>query len=244
MKAIILAAGIGSRMMPLTKNIPKCLLKINNKTILEIIIESCISVGIEDFIFVVGYNSHVVIEKIKKLKNRHCMKYCIIENKEYINTNTGVSLYLALSHPNVKGASVIVINGDNVFDKKILEILIMKDETSIVVDNVKELNEESFKIKITDGKIEAMGKDILKETSTGEFIGISMIKNNDLVLFREILKKIIDENKTQYYDFAFKEFSKIKKIGIIYTNGLMWSEIDYPEDLERAKRVYRNCSYL
>ncbi|PKP60185.1 MAG: hypothetical protein CVT89_00350 [Candidatus Altiarchaeales archaeon HGW-Altiarchaeales-2] len=232
MKAIILAAGVGSRIMPLTKNIPKCLIKINNKTILEMMIENCISTGIDDFIFVLGHKKHKVIETIKKLN--YDIKYSIVENKEYLNTNTGVSLYLAITNTD---DTVIVINGDNVFDKKMLNTLVKKDKTSIVVDNVKELNEESFKIAITNDKIEAIGKNILKEESSGEFIGISMIRKNDLSLFMEILKKIIDENKNQYYDFAFKELSKFRVVDFVYTNGLIWSEIDYPEDLKHVKKI-------
>lgn len=235
MKAVILAAGIGSRLRPLTEDIPKCLVKINKKTILEQIIENCTNLSINKFVVVVGHGETFVVEKINDLRSTDVI-FELIRNKNYLTTNTSASLNLGLRNLD---EDVIIINGDNVFDQDILKKLIKTDDTAIVIDNVKQLLKESFKVRINevDGRIGSMGKNIPVDISNGEFIGISLIKRKDLDIFKKILQKIVSENEQQYYDFAFQEFTNIKPINFVYTDHLKWTEVDDFEDLEYAKKI-------
>ncbi|MDP1552873.1 MAG: sugar phosphate nucleotidyltransferase, partial [Methanobacteriaceae archaeon] len=95
MIAIILAAGTGTRLMPLTKEIPKPLLEIGNMTILERMMINCISSGIGEFIIVVGHKKERVFEKIDYLSNKYGVKIQTVENKKYDTTNTSCSVHLA-----------------------------------------------------------------------------------------------------------------------------------------------------
>src|SRR3989344_7035474 len=118
MKAIILAAGIGSRLKPLTENIPKVMIPINGIPILGHQIINLIEEGIKEIYICVGYKKEVIIDYCKKEFKNINIKF--IENKDFLSTNNMYSLYLAKNYFN--GENFILINGDMIFDKKILDI--------------------------------------------------------------------------------------------------------------------------
>lgn len=248
---VILSAGMGTRLMPLTKEIPKPLLIINKKTLLERMILNCMSVGIKDFILIVGYNKQKVYDIAPKLEKKLNISIKIIENAEYDITNTSVSAYLASSYIEKKmNDDFILINGDNVVDPEIINRISQTSNTSLIVDNFKNLNEESFKLILKDltsnedntiyyGTILEIGKEIDIASSTGEFIGVSKVVKSDLHRFNEILTQLIFENKQNYYDYAFKQLSHETIISYILTNGLKWTEIDDHNDWKEANKLIK-----
>jgi choline kinase len=231
MIAIILAAGTGTRLMPLTKDVPKPLLEIGDVTLLERMIVNCISGGIDEFIIVVGHKKERVMEKIDYLENKYSVKISTVENKRYSQTNTSCSVKLATSNLD---DDIIIINGDNVVDELIISGLISISKTALVVDNYKQLNDESFKLRIENNEIMEIGKDIDIQTSSGEFIGISKVSKDDLPIFNSILGELVSEDVQNYYDLAYKNLSKKSDIDYFYTNGLKWTEIDDKKDWEYA----------
>ncbi|WP_458405606.1 phosphocholine cytidylyltransferase family protein [Methanobrevibacter sp.] len=247
MIGVILSAGMGTRLMPLTKDIPKPLLEINGMTLLERMIKNLMKTDIEDFILIVGYNKEKVIDLAPKLEEKYSINIKILENEKYDVTNTSVSTYIASKYieENQKD-DFILINGDNVVDPEIITRIGERKNTSLIVDNFKDLNEESFKLIIADeafnddktiasGTIAEIGKGIDIASSTGEFIGVSKVSANDLTRFNEILEDLMEEDKQNYYDFAYKPLSKESPIDFVLTNGLKWTEIDDHNDWEQAQ---------
>lgn len=248
MIGVILAAGMGTRLMPLTKDIPKALLKINNVTLLERMIKNCIEADISKFIVIVGYNRDKVIELCPKIAEKYDIEIKTIINEEYDVTNTSVSTYLASKYIENDPEDFILVNGDNVVDPEIITRLAASDNTGMIVDNFKVLNEESFKLiikneiindneTIVNGEIEAIGKQLDISSSTGEFIGVSKVIGDDISDFNRILEGLIDEDPQNYYDFAYKDLSKIKTIDFVLTNGLKWTEIDDHADWDNAQKL-------
>lgn len=231
MKAIILAAGTGSRLMPLTRDIPKPLLEINDTTLLERMIVNCISNNVIEFVVISGHKKERLIEKIDYLMNKYRIHIETVENKNYSQTNTSFSVNLASQQLD---EDILIINGDNVVDKRIISGLLKINETALVVDNFKKLNKESFKVRIENNVISEIGKEINIDTATGEFIGISKVSKEDLPLFNSILEDLITEDVQNYYDLAFKKLSNEVNIDYFYTNGLKWTEIDDKQDWEYA----------
>ena len=146
MIAVILAAGMGSRLMPLTKDIPKPLLKINEITLLERMIKNCINQDISYFIVVTGYNKDKVTVFCDELEEEYDIEIKTVFNEKYDLTNTSVSTYLAsrFIEENMQD-DFILINGDNVVDPEIIARIAASENTGMIIDNFKELNEESFK---------------------------------------------------------------------------------------------------
>lgn len=247
MIAVILAAGMGSRLMPLTKDIPKPLLKINEITLLERMIKNCINQDISYFIVVTGYNKDKVTVFCDELEEEYDIEIKTVFNEKYDLTNTSVSTYLAsrFIEENMQD-DFILINGDNVVDPEIIARIAASENTGMIIDNFKELNEESFKLIIDDesfneektianGKINSIGKGLDISSSSGEFIGISKVIIDDVAEFNRILERLIEENPQNYYDYAYKDLSEIKTINFVLTNGLEWTEIDDHADWEKAQ---------
>ena len=247
MIGMILSAGMGTRLMPLTKEIPKPLLEINGMTLLERMIINCMNVGINEFIVIVGYNKEKVIELAPELEEKHSISIKIVENERFDVTNTSVSTYLASKNlEGEKADDFILINGDNVVDPQIIADIAKRENTSLIIDNYKQLNEESFKLiienetfnedkTIANGTIKEIGKGININSSTGEFIGVSKVAKNDIPKFNKILKELIGDDEQNYYDFAYKTLSKISPIDFVLTNGLKWTEIDDHNDWKQAQ---------
>ncbi len=231
MKAIILAAGTGTRLMPLTKDIPKPLLEIDNMSLMERMIINCISNNVNEFIVVLGHKKERVKEEIDYLNKKYPVKIETVENRKYSQTNTSCSVKLATHQLD---DDVMIINGDNVVDEGIISGLLKIKETALVVDNYKHLNEESFKLRIENNIIMEIGKGIDIDTASGEFIGISKVFKYDLPLFNSILDELVAEDVQNYYDLAYKELSKKVEMRYFYTNGLKWTEIDDKEDWKYA----------
>ena len=247
MIGVILAAGMGTRLMPLTKEIPKALLKINETTLLERMIKNCINAGIEKYIVIVGYNKDKVIDLCPEIAEKYDIEIKTIANEKYDVTNTSVSTYLASKYIEENDLDdFILVNGDNVVDPEIVTRLAASANTGMIIDNFKELNEESFKLIIDDesfnedktianGTINSIGKGLDIPSSTGEFIGVSKVVSDDVAEFNRILERLIEEDPQNYYDFAYKDLSKIKTIDFVLTNGLKWTEIDDHTDWENAQ---------
>lgn len=239
MIAIILAAGMGTRLRPLTNDISKPLLEINEVMLIERMIKNCMNESIYDFIVITGYNSQKTDKTCEDLSKKYNININCIKNEKYDVTNTSVSTFLATDYieKNDLGEDFILINGDNVVNPEIIHDISDSVNSAIVVDNVKELNEESFKLIIKEDIIEAIGKDISIEQSSGEFIGISKVINTDLKDFNEILKRIIEDDTQNYYDFTFKDLSKKTHLNYVLTNGLEWTEIDDMNDYKKAQEI-------
>lgn len=238
MICVILSAGMGKRLMPLTKNIPKPLLEINEKTLLERMILNCIDVGINDFIVVAGYNKEKVHDAAESLEKRYGISIEVIDNDRFAETNTSVSTYLASSYiENNSPDDLILINGDNVVDPQIIKRIAESENTALVVDNHKKLNEESFKLIIKDKVITEIGKGIDIDSSTGEFIGISRVACADIEMFNDILKGLIEEDEQNYYDYAFRQLSDESEVDYVFTDGLEWTEIDDANDWRIANEL-------
>lgn len=239
MITVILAAGFGSRLMPLTKDIPKTLLEIKGTTILERLITQSMDKGINEFIIISGHKKERVEEKATALETKYNIKIDVLENKEYLTTNTSVSTLIATK---IAEDDIILINGDNVFDKRIMDNIVASSSTSLVIDNVKNLNEESFKLKIENGVVTAIGKHIEIDSAIGEFIGVSKVAKKDFNEFNNILEDLINEDPQNYYDYAFKTLSEKTEINFVYTEGAQWTEIDDKNDWKNANQMVKELN--
>lgn len=248
MIGVILAAGMGTRLMPLTKEIPKALLKINETTLLERMIENCINAGMKKFIVIVGYNRDKVMDLCPEIAERHDVEIMTLVNEDYEVTNTSVSTLIASKMIEGDPEDFVLVNGDNVVDPEIISRIAECPHTGMIIDNYKDLNEESFKIIIDDetfnedgsisnGHINSIGKGLDIASSSGEFIGVSKVIASDIGRFNEILSRLIEDDPQNYYDFAYRELSEITTIDFVLTNGLKWTEIDDHRDWEIAQKL-------
>ncbi len=224
--AVILAAGMGRRLKPFTKKIPKVLLDIHGKRIIERIFDDLDSIGVDNVIIVSGFAHDKVKNFIEKIKRNYSFKINFIINREFMNTNTGYSLLLGMREAQ---GDTIIWNGDVVSVHDNVENIGKTKNSALLVDFDKELTEESYKVLVTNGQLAAMGKELPIEKSAGEYVGISKVSNKDFEKFIEFLKMRVKNNRNCYYDDTFVELAKVSKVELVPTMGFV-SEIDFLED--------------
>lgn len=240
MKAVILAAGIGSRLQPITYNNPKCLTKIYGTSLLERQIQSLESNAVTDVYIVTGYrmdaiNSLQLNRKYKKIKIH------LVENKNYEMTNNMYSLYLVSKY--LKGEAFILCNGDIIFENSIVKELIQSEFDDLVAVEQGLFLEESMKIQLNEQNLII---DISKNIGETHSFGCSadlykFSKLSSEILFTEIEKIIEDEkNLKDWTEVALQRLFRQKRLFMKphLINGHKWVEIDNYEDLEIADFLF------
>ena len=224
---IILAAGEGLRLRPHTNDVPKCLLKVGNKRLIEHIVDSCEEAGIKDIVVVIGYKG----EKVKKVLGNH-VRY--ITNKKYASTQTMYSLYAARKA--VRGKPIIHMNGDTYFHPLILKKLLdHPHQDAMVVDFGAKLDEEATKAIVQGQRVRIIGKDIPIKIASGECLGIRKYSAASASRLFEKLEKAVRKGQTNKYIFEIiKECFKTQRFDAVSTENLPWTEVDFEKDLKKA----------
>lgn len=239
MKAVILAAGVGSRIKPLTDNCPKSLLKVAEEHILERMINHILKCEIQEIVFVLGYLDHQ-IEGFVKEKYPDLNVHFIL-NKKYEETNTGYSLMLTETALN--GEGFIKFDADVVFDIGVLRRLIASPfETCLCIDRDIQLDAEEVKVVSGDNnRVLKASKNVDPAEAIGESIGIEKISSKTANLLFNELRSMMSKkaNQQEYYEAAYEKLiSRDVPFHYIDITGLKWTEIDTLSDFDTANRMF------
>ena len=245
MKIIILSAGKGERLYPLTKDSPKPLLDLGNGvSILDTQLHSIEKNDITEIVIVIGYKNEKIEDKIRDYQGKG-IKIKTIFNPFYDVSNNFISLWLALTEMT---EDFIITNGDNIFKPSVLKKLINAGEgIYLTVDKKENYDIDDMKIKIKDKKIIYVSKDIEPSQADGESIGIVKVQGKKYInfftnAFDEMLRK--DTNyRNKFWLETFNYLSKKgHKIGYITVSPRDWKEIDFHIDMEDINRKIKSES--
>jgi len=230
LQAVILAAGSGTRMGNL--EIPKCLLKIKDVTLIEYQLSWIKKFGIDDILIVTGFNSQMIKNYLGSK-----VKYAFNENFE--NTNNLYSLSKAIDFVD---DDFVCLHADLLFHPNILKKCI-ESKSKICIAVERDTREETLRVEIENKKILQINKNIPFENSDGNFIGmVKFSKESTNTLFDNISKLIQEkDNSNAYFVLALEEM--IKKgsiIEFIETKNLPWIDIDEKNELESAKMLFNS----
>lgn len=228
MKAIILAAGTGSR---LRMSAPKPLAVLGGgKTIFDYQVERIArSISVHNIYVVVGYKREMLMEQHPELNYIH--------NEAYAETNTGKSLLKALNE--IDSDDVLWLNGDVVFDERLIPKLLSAGNSCVLVDNKKCGGEEVKYNTDSKGYIRSISKEI--SSPQGEALGINLVKRKDLPVLKNHLALITDQD---YFEKAIENMviQDNVKIRAVSSDGLFCHEVDFPEDLEYVRQYLAKAS--
>ena len=233
-KAIVLNAGEGKRLRPLTRDMPKCLLEIGGKTILEHQLSGLDKCGIKTVMLVLGYKFPMILEKI-----RHCSFDLRIEymiNPIYSKTNTAYSLWLVRDEMN---QDFVYLNGDVFFHMNILKRLLRSKCNTCLAIVRKEVGAEEVKVKLCNGLVTELNKEIAPSVADGEFVGIAKFSQSINDAFKKGLNDIVNEGRLNaFFELAIERLLKIYNLWAVDVSDLPCIEIDTHKDLDDAERVY------
>ena len=238
-RAIILAAGQGTRLRPLTDELPKCLLDIGGETILAHQLLNCERAGFADASVVTGFGWQQVEDELVELRKRlNTLTVESIYNPFFASSNNLVTLWAA-QHRMANG--FVSINGDDVFDHQILVRLRdqASSEITVTIDRKGDYDADDMKVIVDNGGLSAINKKIASKDATGESIGIMCFTPQGAVRLQAELEAMVREDSGMS-DWYTKSIERIAvdgfDVGVVDIHGLQWAEIDFPEDLEHVRQ--------
>lgn len=236
-KALILAAGLGTRLAPITNDKPKSLVPVNGKPILLKQIENLKANGIVDITIVSGYKADVlekeVYEKYPEIK--------IVESVDYATTNNMYSAYLGIKamFPNEEIRPFYMMNADVFYDESVITALKRASSPNAIVVDMGCYIEESMKVVEKGGRLVAISKQIVPEESLGCSIDVYKFGVDGGKAFYDCCVNYIEKKH------ELKMWSEVA-LNDVFANVIFtacplkgrWLEIDNHEDLAAAEELF------
>ncbi len=233
MKAVILAAGRGTRLRPLTADLPKCLLQVGGRPLLASLLEILTSLGVAEICLVTGYLQEQIRAFVETATSSVPMTF--VENPRYAETNNLHSLWVARDQ--VEGSPFVVLYADILFHPAILQGCLQgPGEIRLAVS--REIYEETMKVVDDGGQVLAVSKAIPSREATGTFLGIARFsEKGGRLLFAELEELVRQGSSPLYFTAALERLiAKGFPVHCSVTSGLPWIDIDGPTELTQAQR--------
>lgn len=234
MKALILNSGLGSRMGELTKEHPKCMTTIENigtdkeETILSRQLRLLTEAGITDIVMTTGKFETVLMEYCESLKLPCHITY--VKNPIYDQTNYIYSIYMARE---VLQDDILLMHGDLVFTKEVLESVINSKDSCMTVSSTLPLPEKDFKAVMDGKQIKKVGIEFFDSAMAAQPL-YKIWKKDWQVWLQNIERFCEHDNRKCYAENAFNEASDQCVIMGLDVEDALCCEIDTPEDRERV----------
>jgi choline kinase len=240
---LVLAAGAGSRLHPLTADLPKTLLEVDDgRTVLDVILANLRAAGLEDVAIVVGVAAERIRERAPSLERRHGVRLELIHNDRAQEWNNAYSLWLARD---AFAEGALLVNGDTVHPPTVEDALLRARGPAalIAVDREKVLGEEHMKVLLDDdGTLRRINKAIDPAAAAGEYIGVSLLEPAVAEALADALERTWRRDPSLYYEDGFQELAdRGGTFRCVPIGAVDWVEIDDHDDLARAREIACRC---
>ncbi len=234
-RAIILSAGQGSRLLPLTENQPKCLIPFSGKSLIEWQIEALAANGIEDIAVVTGFRTEMLEARLAtidgiSIRTRFNPFFQVADNLG--------SCWIAREEMD---RDFIILNGDTLVSPEIVGRLIAGATAPITVtiDVKPSYDDDDMKVFRDGDRLIAIGKRLTPDESNAESIGMLAFIGEGPRIFREQVETMMrtPDGVKRWYLRAIDEIAPRGVVGTVSIEGLDWAEVDFPTDLDIAAEV-------
>jgi choline kinase len=233
--AVVLAAGCGTRLRPLTNTVPKCLLEVAGVTLLDRLCDALVTAGLLRAVIVTGHLSERVESHMRA--RRTPLDITCVRNQHYETTNNAASL--ATAREPVGDAGIVLCDADVMFSTNPLPALIRHPaDCALAVDTTIGWDAEAMKVGLrSDGTVRAISKALSAEHSGGESIGIQKVGAAATPLLWETIAR--SDPTTAYYEDAFQQMiGRGIEFGVVPVAPGSWMEIDDAADLAAARERF------
>lgn len=238
MKSIILAAGVGKRMLPITNNTPKFMVQIGEKPLFDNYFNAFKKCGINKVVLVVGHLAENIREKLGNCYMGVDVTY--VYNKDYMESGSAYSLWLARDE--FLNKPFVLADSDILFHKRILIMLVNATyENCVVVDPVFADTGEEVKVVAEDDVVRQIGKNVVNHSKcVGEAVGLYKFSRRASSMLGNGLEEYMSiHGLTVEYEDVLNTLLHLFEIRYVTTQGLPWIEMDFLEDLEKARlKIY------
>lgn len=232
MRYIILAAGTGSRLHPITLKHPKALFSLDsNTTIIERMVGLLKKADDRaEIVVVCGFQHKLLKEKISGVK--------WVYNPFYEVTNSLGSLWLARSY--LKDGEITILNGDIVMSEKLIREVVTQsvDRPTVLMDS--SIKEGDYNVQVDGGKVIVMSKALTKYA--GEYAGVTKLDRYSTVQLAEQLGEMVEDGRyTMWYEDALVQMIFERNFELLSYDIAQydWTEVDSVDDLMFARKIHQ-----
>lgn len=241
MKAIILSAGQGRRLMPLTESVPKCCLKLDGKTLLVHQVESLAANGVDDIVIVTGFNHRVVEDVVSEINISGTSVRTLFNPFYAVSDNLGTS-WVAREEMNTP---FLLVNGDTLFETSTLAQFLSSERIypiTLAVDRKSTYDDDDMKISADGEQLNRVGKTLNRDIVNGESIGMMVFSRAGAMAFVKKVENLMSNSDglARWYLSAIDELAMAGMVGICSIQGHDWCEVDDLSDLAHAEKEVRN----
>lgn len=243
-KAVILSAGQGSRLLPLTKDKPKCLLEIGDQTMLGWQIEALRAAGVAEIAVVAGFRHDLVESHLDE------MHFPGMTLRSHFNPffQAGDNLATCWLVGHEFSGNCLLINGDTLFSADLCRSLLKAGEQAITVtvDHKESYDEDDMKVSLDGGRLLDIGKTIDAHTVGGEAIGMIRFMGQGGEMFRRAVDHQMrtENGLKKWYLSAVQELARQGQTHAHSICGMVWGEVDDHKDLEAAGEMVSDPDFL
>lgn len=232
--AVILSAGQGKRLSPLTDSRPKCLVQIGGRPILEWQIRALADAGVEDIAVVTGYGADAVEAMLKTTSFPAAVR--TIYNPFFTVADNIGSCWAA---KDLIGRDSLLLNGDTLFEPAIARRVLAKAlaPITVTVDRKDSYDADDMKVRRDGDRLVAIGK-TLSDPVDGESIGMIRFRGDGGARFVRAMDRALRDEATlrRWYLSIIDGLAQEGGVGVVSIEGLAWSEVDFLRDLPIAER--------
>lgn len=238
-KAIILSAGQGRRLLPLTEDTPKCLLSVSGKPVIAWQIDTLLANGIQEIVIVGGFQ----IDKVEALIAEHYHDHPnvrVVFNPFYEVADNLASCWIVREEMDT---SFLLLNGDTLLGDNLLSGVLCEHTAPITlcIDFKEEFDDDDMKVQLGEqGQVKQVSKKLSAEETDAESIGLVRFSKKGAQLFRDMVDQALREPEKlgSWYLSIISTLAKQGLVGSHSIAGNQWCEIDFLQDLQRAKNCF------
>lgn len=230
MKAILLSAGLGSRLHPLTIDRPKCLVPVEGRMILDRQIDALRANGVEEITVVVGYRAERIAAHVQAMPARR--RPDLLFNPYWAVSSSIISVWQARA---LLRQPFCLINGDTIFDADLFAKALLRVEGGInLLVERSAPAEDDMRVVADQGRVRAVGKGLAPHRAQLRSLGIVICPDPDGGPYRAALHDVVHQKNghQQFHHAVIDRLAKVTTVNPILVRSSNWSEIDRPEDIE------------
>ena len=236
MKAIILSAGQGKRLLPLTEKLPKCALEVAGRTALEWQLHEIARCDIDDVVVVTGFGADIVDIIVAR---QSALTVRTLYNPFFSQCDNLGTCWVARAEMD---RPFVIINGDTMFESAVLQKLLdtsSEKPITLVTDSKHEYDDDDMKVICDRNQLMRVGKDLSLAQVNGESIGIMAFRGDGPSKFNAKVEYLMRRGQgiRKWYLSAIDKLAQEGQVDTCSIEGLSWCEIDDRTDLERAATI-------
>lgn len=234
MKALILAAGRGTRISRYLAGNPKCTVDLGGTSLIEYTVNMLQKNGIHNIAIAVGYRQQIIRQK---LSNQKVLYYY---NPFFDVTNSITSAWFAKDFLSADD-DLIIMNGDVFLEPSLLTEMLKCKKSPVLFSDETRKDEADYKLLYRNGILEGYGKELKGNEITGEYVGVAIIRMNFIPVFLHKMNEMIDNQQhSVWWENVLYDNSKKIDINVEDVGRRFWAEVDYIEDYERILDFRKN----